>query len=196
MIQAEDPLQQALTMLGEILDTRDSAPVELVVCGGAALRAIGLVSRATKDVDVRARRDEIDREVIGAWPLPDFLLEAVAEVAREMRLPPNWLNASAGMMTMALEDLPVSVWSELHEHDYGPRLRIGFVGRKGLLFLKAHAAIDREEKRDLSDLNAIDPTPAEWQEVLDWLVKRSLVNEWQSRPPGESHIRTEIGGLP
>ncbi len=177
MTQEEDPLQQALMLLGGILDARDSTPVELVVCGGAALRALGLVSRATKDVDVLARRGEIDREVRSAWPLPDFLLEAVAEVAGELRLPLNWLNASAGMMTMALEDLPASVWSELVEHDYGSRLRIAFVGRKGLLFLKAHAAIDREEKRDLFDLKAIDPTSAEWQEVLAWLLKLSLVND-------------------
>ena len=100
MNSSEDPLQRALTMLGGILDTRDSTPVELVVCGGAALRALGLVSRATKDVDVLARRGEIDREVMSAWPLPDFLLEAVAGVAGELRLPLNWLNASAGMMTV------------------------------------------------------------------------------------------------
>lgn len=177
MYQPEDPLQKALTLLGEILDARDSTPVELVVCGGAALRAIGLVSRATKDVDVLARRGEIDREVMGAWPLPDFLLDAVAEVATEMGLPRNWLNASTGMLTMALENLPTSVWSELVEHDYGTRLRIAFVSRRGLLFLKAHAAIDRDEKRDLSDLKAINPTPAEWQEVMDWLGKWNLLNE-------------------
>jgi len=177
MNYTEDPLQRALMLLGGILDARHSTPVELVVCGGAALRAIGLVSRATKDVDVLARRGEIDREVMSAWPLPDFLLEAVAEVAGELRLPLNWLNASAGIMTMALENLPASVWSELVEYEYGSRLRIGFVGRKGLLFLKAHAAVDREEKRDLFDLKAIDPTTAEWQEVMAWLEKRCLVND-------------------
>jgi len=196
MSRTEDHLQKALSLLGGILEVRDTAPVELVVCGGAALRAIGLVSRPTKDVDVLARRGEIDREVMVAWPLPPFLLEAVAQVAAEMRLPTNWLNASTGMHTMALEHLPAPVWSDLVEQDYGSRLRIGFVGRKGLLFLKAHAAIDRNEKRDLFDLKAIDPTSAEWQEVLDWLEKRSLLNEGTRARLKEVASELGIGGSP
>ena len=50
---AKDTLEQALALLGGI---RDRAPeahsISLVVCGGSALIATGLVTRTTKDVDV------------------------------------------------------------------------------------------------------------------------------------------------
>lgn len=46
-------LETALSMLEERLHIKNAPPVRLVVCGGSALIARGLVSRSTKDVAER-----------------------------------------------------------------------------------------------------------------------------------------------
>ncbi len=133
---------------------------------GAALRATALVSRVTKDVDVIATRGEVDGEITPAWPLPDSLRKAVADVAAELALPAHWLNASTSMLVGPLEDLPPEVWADLHERAYGPRLRIAFVGRAGQIPLKLHAAVGRREARDLDDLIALAPDAEEFRRAL------------------------------
>jgi len=87
-----DDIHQALTLLGELLDDAGQAPVHLVVCGGSALQAATIVGRTTKDVDVLARRGEVDGEISMAYPLPAHVVEAAAQVARELGLANNWFN--------------------------------------------------------------------------------------------------------
>ncbi|MDA0767724.1 MAG: hypothetical protein O3A92_12980 [Verrucomicrobia bacterium] len=171
-----DELGEALALLGEVLEGRKAPPVHLVVCGGAALRARGIVGRVTKDVDVLARRGEVDGELMTAWPLPDVVKEAAAEVATEMRLPTNWLNASTSMMMVPLGDLPAELWSEIQEEEFGRCLRIGFVGRVGQIHLKMYAAIGRVAKRDVDDLVALAPTAEECGRVVNWLRACGLLD--------------------
>lgn len=53
-----------------------------VVCGGASLLALGLVSRATtQDVDILARVEVTG--LVTPRPLPDWLLMAATEVGHE-----------------------------------------------------------------------------------------------------------------
>ncbi|MGL4402107.1 MAG: hypothetical protein ACRCXD_19800 [Luteolibacter sp.] len=151
----------ALMLLGEVLGTARSLPYHLVVCGGAALRANEIVSRVTRDVDVLAVRGSVDGEVGTAWPLPENLREAVAEVATELGLPENWLNASTSLVVGPLEGLPTEVWTDLRTNHYGPFLTISYVGRAGQIPLKLSAALSRNEARDLDDLRALAPTPEE-----------------------------------
>ena len=172
-----DELNRALALLGELLEARKLPPVDLVVCGGAALREAGIVSRVTKDVDVMARRGDVDRELMSAWPLPEELKEAVADVAAELHLPQDWLNASTSMLMVPLDDLPGNLWTEVIEKEFGSCLRIGFVGRVGQLYLKTYAVIGREKLRDLEDLKALAPTSGEWRAVVAWLEKCGLLDE-------------------
>lgn len=167
---------EALTLLGEVLESRRFAPCHLVVCGGAALRALGVVSRSTRDVDVLALRGEVDGEIGAAWPLPDALKEAVAEVAVELNLPPDWLNAAASLLIGPLEELPPEVWSDLREEAYGMRLRISYVGRAGQILLKLHAALDRREPRDLDDLKALAPTADEYRRAVRWVSESAAMD--------------------
>jgi hypothetical protein len=165
---------QALALLGEVLESRRAAPCHLIVCGGAALRAAAVVSRVTKDVDVMATRAEVDGEISPAWPLPDALKEAAAEVAAELGLPAHWLNASTSLLIGPLDELPVEVWSDHHERSYGSRLRISFIGRAGQIPLKIRAAISRRETRDLDDLDALAPTADECRQAAQWLRRTGL----------------------
>ncbi|MGH9894122.1 MAG: DUF6036 family nucleotidyltransferase, partial [bacterium] len=63
---------------------------ELVVIGGSALQALGLIRRGTRDVDVLAIR-EFD-ELRPADPFPPDLARARDRVARDFGLGERWLN--------------------------------------------------------------------------------------------------------
>jgi hypothetical protein len=66
------------------------ASLEIVVIGGSALTALGLVRRTTKDVDLLAIAQ--DGELQLARPLPEALLTARALVARDFGMDEDWLN--------------------------------------------------------------------------------------------------------
>lgn len=172
-----EEIHQALTLLGELLDEAGQALVHLVVCGGSALQAAGIVGRTTKDVDVLARRGEVDGEITMAYPLPVHVVEAAAKVARELRLPDNWLNAATSLLTVPLEQLPPELWSGLEEREYGRSLRLGYVGRVGLIYLKMSAVTGRDERRDLEDLRALAPNRIECEAALRWLKHCELINQ-------------------
>lgn len=176
-MQRDDmPWNDALMLLSEVMESRRIEPCHLVVCGGVALLAAGVISRSTKDVDVLALRGEVDGEIGAAWPLPDALKEAVAEVAVEMGLPTDWVNASTSLLIGPLEGLPPEVWSDLWEEAYGTRLRISYVGRAGQILLKLNAALDRREPRDLDDLKALAPTATECHRALRWISESTAMD--------------------
>ncbi len=164
----------ALALLGEVLEIRRMVPCHLIVCGGAALRAGWIASRVTKDVDVLATRGEVDGEISAAWPLPELLKEAASEVAAEMSLPEDWLNASTSLVIGPLEELPPDVWKDFLEKSYGSSLRVSYVGRAGLISLKFHAAVGRREPRDLEDLRALAPDAEECHGAVLWLRRAGL----------------------
>ena len=91
-----------LEALGEQLAARGEH-FELVVIGGSALLALGLVERTTKDVDIVAIRSDGDLE--SADPLPDGLVAARDLVARDFSLLPRWLNPGpAKLLEFGLPD--------------------------------------------------------------------------------------------
>lgn len=84
-------IAQTFRLLAGRLDLAQTEPVRLVVCGGSALIAMGLRQRTTRDVDVVALLDAMN-ELTSPDPLPEFLLTAAAQVARDLGLSDNWLN--------------------------------------------------------------------------------------------------------
>lgn len=162
-------LDQALTLLGELLSARKTMEFDLVVCGGSALLAGRIVSRSTHDVDVLARKDG-DGMIFRAHPLPGDLQQAAADVARELGLESHWLNSSASLHFPDFHALPNSFWANLETRDYGDHLRVGFVTRSGQILLKLYAALNRAEARDLEDLLALSPDAAETEKALHWLL--------------------------
>jgi hypothetical protein len=92
MLDSAEATDRLLGALGEQL-SRAGHHYELIVIGGSALLALGLVSRSTRDVDVVALMgtDGVDE----ALPLPAPLIAARARVARDFEVPEDWLNAEA-----------------------------------------------------------------------------------------------------
>lgn len=94
---------------------------EIVVIGGSALTALGLVKRATRDVDLVAIAQ--NGELRSAEPLPETLRVARDRVARDFDLDDNWLNS--GPTDLLMWGLPDGFLTRR----YGKALAVHFAGR-------------------------------------------------------------------
>ena len=172
-------IEQALGMLARNLELAGSPPVEIVVCGGASLIALGTVARSTDDVDIVALRDSTGT-LVAPVPLPDTLLAAAAVVAQNFDLKPNWLNngpsrGEGGLFQMGLPD---GFADRLIQRVYGPRLTVYFIGRLDQIFFKLFAGADREGV-DLKDLRALRPTAEELEAAARWTMTIDVSEGWR-----------------
>jgi len=156
-------LEAALTLLGETLAHRRQG-VELVVLGGSGLRLLGVVQRATHDVDVVALLE--DGGLATAEPLPSNLREAARDVARVLDLAPDWLNAGPtslldlGLPEGFLERCEVRRFSTLVVHA---------ASRLDQIHFKLYAAADHGPRsKHVSDLRALAPSRAELLAAARW----------------------------
>lgn len=93
-------IEKALDALGELL-TAGGTEFGIVVLGGAALNLLGIVERTTRDVDVLA----ITSSTLDAGlplltppePLPEPLKRAIDRVARDFRIPEDWVDTTMGL---------------------------------------------------------------------------------------------------
>ncbi len=140
------------------------AHYELVVVGGSALLALGLVSRATQDVDLVALRD--DTGLLPAAPLPDQLAAARDRVARDLGLPADWLNA--GPAALLDFGLPEGFLSRATRRDHGEALVVWYASRVDQIHFKLYATVDQGPGKHEADLRALDPTPDELLDAARW----------------------------
>lgn len=137
---------------------------ELVIVGGSALLALGLVDRVTRDVDVVALRRE--GSLTQADPFPDALAVARDRVARDFLVPTWWLNP--GPSSLMRFGLPKGFESRLVPRIHGSHLTVHYAGRLDLIHLKLFAMVDQGPGRHEADLRALWPTPAELIEAARW----------------------------
>jgi hypothetical protein len=153
-----------LSALGEQLSIADHE-YDLIVIGGSALLALGLVSRATRDVDVVALTSSAGLNE--ALPLPKPLADARARVARDFDLPEDWLNSEAAADMLRL-GLPEGFTERLTRKGYGPSLTVRFASRFDQIHFKLHATVDRGGGKHFSDLVALKPSQAELLAAARW----------------------------
>lgn len=151
--------------------TRRRSSVHLVVCGGAALIALNLVSRTTKDVDVLATMK--DGRLHCARPLPDWLREDANAVRTELKLPDNWLNDGPTDEDLSRLGLPSRVAERLVPREFGPVLKISFISRYDQIHFKRYAAAD-QGGRHLSDLRKLAPTAGELLDATRWTFTQDV----------------------
>ena len=140
------------------------AGFELVVIGGSALQALGLIRRATSDIDVVALAAQ--GELVPADPLPPALKEAAERVARDFGLPSDWLNA--GPADLLRFGLPAGFESRLETRTYGPNLTVHFAGQLDQIHFKLYAMVDQGAGRHEADLRALSPSPEELLAAARW----------------------------
>jgi hypothetical protein len=160
-----ETLDVLLNALGDQLGALGSH-IEIVVIGGSALTALGLVRRATRDVDLLAIA--VNGELRLAEPLPEPLLSARAGVARDFGLDENWLNA--GPTDLITWGLPHGFMTRVVTRQYGPALVVHFAGRIDQIHFKLFALVDQGGGRHETDLRALDPTAAELTAAARWSV--------------------------
>jgi len=172
---SHDNIDQALSLLAGRLDLAQTDPVRLVICGGSALIAMSLRQRTTRDMDVVALLSAA-QEPISPDPLPDFLLRAADQVARDLGLFEGWLNngPSRGEGGLFQMGLPEGFVGRLTEKEYGPRLAVYFIGRIDQIHFKLYAAADQRDGTHLNDLKALHPTAAELEAAARWAMTHDV----------------------
>jgi hypothetical protein len=161
----DETLGLLLGALAEQLEALGSQ-VEMVVIGGSALTALGLVKRATRDVDLLAIAD--NGQLRPAEPLPAALMAARAAVAADFGLAENWLNA--GPTGLLAWGLPEGFMSRVVTRPYGRTLVVHFAGRLDQVHFKLFAMVDQGGGRHEADLRALGPTRGELVAAARWSI--------------------------
>jgi len=162
-------LKSALDLLNEQLLLMDSPPVNLVVCGGSALIATGLVARTTQDVDVLATLT--DSGLIDPEPFPDALLKAAQQTGDLLKLPDNWLNC--GPADLFRMGLPEGFVERLIKYPVGEALCIYFAARLDQIYFKLYASVDRGGYH-INDLQKLNPTMDELVAAAKWCMTQDV----------------------
>lgn len=135
-------IERALRLVGELLDARNLR-YHIVVIGGTAVNLLGLVFRATTDVDILAFASPDSAGVMRLQPpdepLPNELTQAAETVAGDLGLDPQWLNS--GPASQWRTGLPPGLEGRVSWRTYGG-LSVGVVHRRDLVFFKLYAAAD------------------------------------------------------
>jgi len=175
MFQNQKDVETILSALGEQLDQIAKEPFELLVCGGSALNILGLVQRATKDVDVLAyvKRDEKGKiQLIKADPLNPELITAAQKVARDFNLPENWLNP--GPASAVDLGLPEGIMERVEIRKFGQNLTIYFLGRYDQIHFKLYASVDQGAGKHFDDLLALKPSSEEIEQAARWSMTHDV----------------------
>lgn len=128
---------------------------EAVIIGGAALVLLGVLQRTTDDCDV------LDPQI------PNAVLEAARQFARERALSEDWLNSKARDFVGIPGCIPEGWRARLRTAFAGTALHLQTLGRQDLLCLKLAALIDRGT--DYKDCVALAPTAAELEAAWPFL---------------------------
>lgn len=165
-----DALDEALYALGGLLEARGVA-YEIVVVGGSALLLLGLIRRPTKDLDILALVNE--GKLRPAEPLPAELQEAIADVAEELGLAPDWLNP--GPTSQIDTGLPDGFENRLESRRYGS-LTVDIASRLDHIYLKLFATVDHWPAlgKHADDLRRLTPTREELRDAARWVLGQDI----------------------
>jgi hypothetical protein len=168
-------IEQALVAVGELLEA-DGQRVSIVVIGGAALQLLGIVDRATRDVDIVAVTEvpgDFSQLVRPPQPLAPVLASAIAQVAKDFGLPGNWMNR--GPANQWDIGLPAGFAERVHWRSYRG-LDVGLADRLDLIFLKLEAAADQptDDSRHFRDLIALKCTDEELEQAAQWARDKNV----------------------
>ncbi len=174
------PIEEALQTVGDLLRA-DRKRVSIIVVGGATLNLLGIVHRSTRDVDVIARAatdDAGNLRLLQPEPFPESLQRAIRTTARDLGLPPNWMNAEVAAQWV--QGLPPGIHDEITWRTYG-NLEVGLVGRRTLIALKFFAAVDSGPRSvHVQDLLALAPADAELEEAARWVATQDAYDGFTS----------------
>jgi len=155
------------------IKVHDGTPLGLVVCGGTALSALGLVMRTTKDVDILGMALETHNglAIQRITKFPDWLIRAATIVGRDFDLPENWLNL--GPASQVESGLPEGFEKRLVKKVYGQYLTVYFISRLDQIHFKLYAAVDQNGYH-VQDLFVLKPTEIEMEMAAKWVITQDV----------------------
>ena len=103
-------------------------------------------------------------------PLPDILKNVSERVADDLGLTKNWLNCGPGDLVKF--GLPEGLIERLKSKEYGPALKVSFIGRLDQIYFKVYASVDSGPGRHVSDLLALKPTNKEMEMAVKWALSQ------------------------
>ncbi len=169
-------MKDVLTAFGVYLEERN-LHFEVTIIGGAALLAMGVIDRATQDVD--CLDPDIPREILDASVAFAQTYAGTGAPLRE-----DWLNNGPKDLR---GDLPAGWRDRIVSLHKTKGIRIRTLGRPDLLKTKLFAFCDRQ--KDEQDCVALAPTAKELHESLPWVVERD------GNPLWLEHVRTSLQAL-
>jgi hypothetical protein len=166
-------IDEIFEALDRQIKVHDGTPLGLVVCGGTALSALGLVMRTTRDVDVLGAVLETQNglTIQRITKFPEWLVEAANKVGRDFDLLENWLNL--GPASQVESGLPEGFEKRLVKKVYGQYLTIYFISRIDQIHFKLYAAVDQDDYH-VQDLLALKPTETEMEMATRWVVTQDV----------------------
>jgi hypothetical protein len=164
-------LENALKLLGKILELKKTEPVNLFIGGGAALIVLEFVSRTTKDVDIVAigkKGTSEDLVLQLSKPLPEYLKKAAIQTAHDLKMDENWLNP--GPTDLFKYGLPDGFMDRVTIIRYSSVLTVYFFGRFDEICFKLYAAADQGAGKHVDDLRSLNPTGEEIEKAARWAM--------------------------
>jgi len=182
MISNSTDVERALDAVGQILQA-EGAKFAIIVIGGAALQLLGVVDRATRDVDVVALGEPPDanrpRLRDPGEELPDPLRRAREIVAEDLGLDSNWLNLGPALQWK--QGLPPGFEDRLQWRRYHS-LTVGIADRRDLIAFKLYAAADSTGPSSVhyQDLIALEPSTEEIDWATEWVRTQDVAPEFHA----------------
>ena len=176
---APDTINDILEALDRQIEVHGGVPLGLVVCGGTALSALGLVMRTTRDMDVLGSVSETENgaTIQSIKKFPEWLTEAAERVGRDFDLPEKWLNL--GPASQVESGLPDGFEKRLVKKVYGQYLTIYFISRIDQIHFKLYASVDQDGYH-VQDLLALKPTEYEMEMAAKWVVTQDVSEVFRS----------------
>ena len=168
-----DSIDKIFGALDKQIGVHGGVPISLVIIGGTALSALGLVLRTTKDVDVLGEVVKVGEKIVikKIKKFPDFLEHAASKVQRDFNLPQDWLNL--GPASQLDLGLPEGFEKRLIPKKYGKFLTIYYPDRIDLIYFKLFAALDRGGYH-VEDLMLLNPTEIEIERAARWVLTQDV----------------------
>lgn len=174
MFTDQTRMRAAFQATGELLSA-DGQAVSILVVGGAGLNLRGLIARATTDVDVIAlveRGADGAPQLTNADPFPGALARAISTVARDLRLPVDWMNNEVALQWK--HGMPPGILADTTWERHGD-LTVGIIGRQSQITLKLFAAVDTGAKSvHMQDLLTLRPSAEELETAIAWVLTQDV----------------------
>ncbi len=172
-------IDKIFNALDRQIGVHSGLPFSIVVCGGTALAALGLIRRTTKDVDILGevifKEKKIEIKKIDR--LPQWFTAASEKVGRDFGLIKYWIDT--GPAFQLEQGLPEGFAERLVPKKYGKYLTVYFISRIDQIYLKLFASLDYGGYH-VEDFFKLNPSKEEILMAARWVLSQDDSPEFKT----------------